>query len=312
MSSASDAAVRMQECASRPLSTRRVRVSAEEFPPGLVQELRDVALAAATGAAGTVQNYAGAVLAQLSTKSSPTDFVSEADRASEAFIARYVQEHRPDDALQGEEGTSLTGTSGVSWVADPLDGTTNFYFQVPAYSVSLAAKYRGRYVAGVVVDCCREETWSAALGQGAWCGDKRLQVASGRSQLSAALVATGFGYRRDHRALQGALLADIIGEIGDVRRFGSAALDLCWVAGGRYDAFYESGLNDWDAAAGSLICEEAGATVGSLLHGPLLAATPELFRPLAALIERGYRRAADPGTGTGTAAGPGQDAGTVD
>lgn len=263
------------------------------LPSALVAELRAVSVSAAQGASEVVRSYAGRVLREVNTKSSPTDIVSEADRASEKFIASYIRRHRPDDALHGEEGTLVTGASGISWTADPLDGTTNFYFQVPAYSVSLAARFGDAVVAGAVVDCCRGETWSAGQGLGASCNDEPCAVARGRSRLSTALVSTGFGYQPEQRSVQGAVLAEIIAEFRDVRRFGSAALDLCWVAGGRYDAFYESGLNDWDSAAGALICAEAGGTVATLPCGPLLASTPELFGPLATLLDNAYGRLVD-------------------
>jgi myo-inositol-1(or 4)-monophosphatase len=251
---------------------------------GLLDELADVALRVATGAAEVLQNYASVRLQEVSTKSSPTDLVSEADRASEAYIVSELQKARPDDAVLGEEGASSTGTSGVSWVADPLDGTTNFFFRVPAYCVSLAAQYAGRPVVGVVVDPSRGETWSAASGRGAKCNGVACHVATGRSELATALVATGFGYKRERRAEQAAILPRLIPTVRDIRRFGSAALDLCWVAGGRFDAYYESHLNDWDWAAGRVICEEAGARVTMLPGNILLAATPELSEPLAELI----------------------------
>jgi len=246
-----------------------------------------VAVAAATGAATVVKRHAGSHLLDVRTKSSPTDLVSEADRASERFIATYIAEHRPDDAINGEEGTAVEGTSGISWAADPLDGTTNFFFGVPAYSVSVAACVDGEPVAGAVVDCCRDEVWSAARGAGAFRGADACHVATGRSVLATALVATGFGYRPERRARQAALVARVISQIRDIRRVGSAALDLCWLAAGHYDAFFELGLHQWDWAAGRLICEEAGATYGALDDGALLVATPDLYAPLSDLLNGG-------------------------
>lgn len=269
-------------------------MTSEPVAADLLDELSDVAMGAATAAAQVVRSFAGKALSQLSTKSSPTDLVSEADRASEEVIASYIRRRRPHDPVQGEEGTALTGTSEVTWVADPLDGTTNFYFQIPAYSVSLAARWRGRTVAGVVVDCGRAETWWASLGRGAYGDGVRCTVASGRSELGTALVATGFGYQPERRRAQGAAVAEILPAVRDIRRLGSAALDLCWVAAGRYDAFYELGLNDWDWAAGRLICEEAGGRVEFLPEGPMLATTPELFGPLAALIGGAHRSTSRP------------------
>jgi myo-inositol-1(or 4)-monophosphatase len=250
----------------------------------LLDELEEVASDVAAGAAQILKQYSDIPLEDVSTKSSPTDLVSEADRASEEFIFSGLRKVRPSDSVRGEEGASHEGTSGISWVADPLDGTTNFFFRVPAYSVSLAARGNGRTLVGVVVDPTREETWSATAGRGAWCNGSKCQVASGRSELATALVSTGFSYSAERRAEQAAILPRLIPAIRDIRRFGSAALDLCWVAAGRFDAFYESGLNDWDWAAGGLICEEAGGEVTILPGNLLLATTPALSGPLAALI----------------------------
>jgi myo-inositol-1(or 4)-monophosphatase len=253
-------------------------------PADLITELTEVALQVAVGAAAVLSQYSSARLEEVSTKSSPTDLVSEADRASEAYIASELRRMRPADSLVGEEGAASSGTSGVSWVADPLDGTTNFVFGIPAYSVSLAAKYGADPVVGVVVDPSRNETWSGAVGRGAWCNGARCHVATGRSDLATALVATGFGYRSERRAQQALVLPRLLPAVRDIRRFGSAALDLCWVAGGRVDAFYESYLNEWDWAGGRVICQEAGGHVTMLPGEVLLACTPELSAPLAKLL----------------------------
>jgi myo-inositol-1(or 4)-monophosphatase len=250
----------------------------------LLAELTEVALQVAAGAAGVLAHYSSARLGQVDTKSSPTDLVSDADRASEAYILAELRQARPDDSVLGEEGASYTGTSGVSWVADPLDGTTNFFFGIPAYSVSLAAQYAGQSVVGVVVDPNRAETWSATTGHGAWCNGVACHVASGRSQLATALVATGFAYRTERRAQQALVLPRLLPAVRDIRRIGSAALDLCWVAGGRLDAFYESHLKLWDWAAGGLICQEAGGDVTMLPGEVLLATTPELVTSLSELL----------------------------
>lgn len=253
-------------------------------PADLAAELSEVALRVATGAADVLLQYSAAVLEEVDTKSSPTDLVSEADRASEAYIASELRRARPQDSLVGEEGASYQGSSAVSWVADPLDGTTNFFYRIPAYSVSLAARYAGHLVTGVVVDPSRKETWSATKGKGAWCNGTACHVADGRSSLETALVATGFGYVRERRAQQASLLPRLLPAVRDIRRFGSAALDLCWVAAGRFDAFYESGLNEWDWSAGGLICQEAGGEVRMMPGGLLLATTPTLVGPLSELL----------------------------
>lgn len=263
------------------------------LPTELLDELYQVALKVATGAAELVSSYSTKRLEHVETKSSPTDLVSEADRASEAYIVTELARSRPNDAFHGEEGAHLEGRSGVSWVADPLDGTTNFFFGVPAYSVSLAAKMGRRTVVGVVVDPTRGETWSAALGRGAWCNGSRCHVALGRSELPTALVATGFGYSKELRSRQAALIPSVLPAVRDIRRFGSAAIDLCWVAGGRFDAYYESHLNDWDWAAGALVCEEAGGKVARLAGQTLVAATPGLIQALSELLVEAMAKAAN-------------------
>jgi myo-inositol-1(or 4)-monophosphatase len=263
-------------------------------PEDLLDELQRVAARVATGAAQVLRQYTPARLREVSTKSSPTDLVSEADRASEAYIVSELRSARPSDSFVGEEGTSYSGTSRVSWVADPLDGTTNFFFDLPAFSVSLAAQYDERPVVGVVVDVSRQETWTAAAGRGASCNGSPCHVASGRSVLATALVATGFSYSPERRAAQAAVLPYLLPAVRDIRRFGSAALDLCWVAGGRYDAYYEAGLNRWDWAAGTVICKEAGGEVTMLPDGTLLATTPELTGPLVKLLTEAQNAAAVP------------------
>jgi myo-inositol-1(or 4)-monophosphatase len=273
-------------------------------PEDLLDELQHVAIRAATGAAEVLRQYSPARLREVSTKSSPTDLVSEADRASEAYIVSELRSARPSDSFVGEEGTAYSGTSPVSWVADPLDGTTNFFFDVPAFSVSLAAQYDGRSVVGVVADVSSQETWTATIGRGAWCNGSPCHVASGRSVLATALVATGFSYKAERRAEQAAVLLHLLPAVRDIRRFGSAALDLCWVAAGRLDAFYESGLNAWDWAAGGLICQEAGGEVTILPGEMLLATTPELTGPLVGLLTDAEKAAALGGFGSSTAGAP--------
>jgi myo-inositol-1(or 4)-monophosphatase len=255
-----------------------------DISPAVLDDLTATALEVARGAAAVLMRYTSSELREVTTKSSPTDLVSEADRASEQFITDAIRRLRPEDSFLGEEGSTHQGTSGVTWVADPLDGTTNYWFGIPAFAVSLAAVVDGHSVVGVVVDPSRDETWAATAGRGATCNDKPCRVARGRSELATALVATGFGYGRERRAQQASLLPRLLPAVRDIRRFGSAALDLCWVAGGRYDAYYESNLNEWDWAAGRLICQEAGGDVRVLPGEVVLATTPELAGPLGQLI----------------------------
>lgn len=249
----------------------------------LVVDLAAVALEAARAAAEVLSHGIDGDL-DVDTKSSATDMVSNVDLASEAAVAEVLAERRPDDAILGEEGTTSSGTTGVRWVVDPLDGTTNFLFGLPQFAVSVAAELDGDTVVGVVIDPSRTEVWAAARGWGARRNGRPVRVASGRSTLETALVATGFGYQSPRRAWQAQVLTRILPAVRDVRRFGAASLDLCWVGGGRFDAYYEWGLNPWDLAAGELICREAGGRAEPLEGRVIVAATQELFGPLCELL----------------------------
>jgi myo-inositol-1(or 4)-monophosphatase len=251
----------------------------------LYAELADVALDAARGAITIARTAFGGERVRIDTKSSATDMVSEVDRNSEAFVSSLLGERRPDDAILGEEGTTRAGTTGIRWVIDPLDGTTNYLFDIPAWSVSIAAERDGVPVVGVVIDGARGETWAAVAGRGAYCDGEPCHVAEGRSALETALVGTGFGYDSERRAWQGGVVAAVLPRVRDLRRFGSAALDLCWVAAGRVDAYYEWGLNPWDLSAGTVICREAGGVVDISPGRLIVATTPSLQAPLAALLD---------------------------
>ncbi len=246
--------------------------------------LADLASRLAKEAGRLAQAMAAEARADPSTKSTSTDLVTKADRAAEELIAAEILAHRPTDGLRGEEGTVRAGTSDVTWHVDPIDGTTNYVYGIRAYSVSIAAAIADRVVAGVVYDPEADELFRATLGGGASCDGKPLACRS-HTDLATALVGTGFDYRPERRAEQGRLLGLLLPRIRDIRRSGSAALDLCAVAAGRVDAYYERGLNRWDLAAGALIAAEAGATVGNLRGGDadegfVLAATPTLFPQL--------------------------------
>jgi myo-inositol-1(or 4)-monophosphatase len=222
--------------------------------------LRDVALDVAHQAADLVRRRRRDGVQVAATKSSPVDVVTEADRAAEALIRRLLLERRPDDGFLGEEGTRSQTTSGVTWVVDPIDGTVNFLYGIPHYSVSVAASQNDRVVAGVVLNVTSGECFAASLGAGATLDDRPLQVREPVS-MSQRLVMTGFSYRADVRALQAPAVAALVGKVRDIRRFGSAALDLCAIGAGRVDGFVEEGLNPWDLAAGGLVATEAGARV---------------------------------------------------
>lgn len=251
----------------------------------LTAELAGVALEAARAAAAVLVDSEGRPVHGLGTKSSSTDMVSDVDRSAEAAVAAVLATRRPDDGVLGEEGTSRPAPSGVRWVVDPLDGTTNYLFGIPQFSVSVAAEsVDGEPLVGVVIDPSRRETWAAAQGWGARCNGQPCRVASGRSTLDTALVATGFGYQVARRAWQGAIAGRLVPRVRDLRRLGSAALDLCWTAGGRYDAYYEWGLNPWDLSAGTLICRQAGGRVEILPGRLIVASPPELFDPFCSLL----------------------------
>ncbi len=219
---------------------------------------------------------AGADL-EVGTKTSATDPVSAADRASEELIARRLFASRPDDGLVGEEDrASRTSRSGVTWVVDPLDGTVNFLYGIPTWAVSIAAVDADGGCVAVVHDPTRDETFTAVRGGGAWLGRDRLEVTA-PDQLAATLVATGFAYDPVVRAEQGRFVADLLTRVRDVRRGGSAALDLAWVAAGRVDAFLEVGLEIWDWAAGALLVTEAGGRVSHHLRDVGERRVPELL-----------------------------------
>jgi myo-inositol-1(or 4)-monophosphatase len=219
----------------------------------------------------------------LDTKSSPTDLVSEADLLAEKAIRDILAKRAPDDAIMGEEGADTPGTSGRRWIVDPLDGTINFLYAIPQWAVSVACEG----IAGVVFDPSRDELFVAADGQAALNGEA-LQ-ASRCDDLSRALVGTGFGYAAQVRRAQAEIVARVLPQVRDIRRAGSAALDLAWAAAGRLDAFYEFGVQPWDIAAGTLLCSAAGLEVRELqardaLPAGVLVAPPALVDPLLALV----------------------------
>jgi myo-inositol-1(or 4)-monophosphatase len=226
------------------------------------------------------------------TKSSPTDVVTEMDRAAEALITGLLRARRPGDAFLGEEGGE-SGRGRVRWIIDPLDGTVNYLYGLADWAVSIAAEVDGAPMAGVVAVPARDEVFTAVSGGGAWLRPAAAPPVPLRCNtevpLAEALVGTGFGYTAGRRAVQGGVVAAVLPRIRDIRRGGSAAVDLCSVAAGRLDAFYERGLNYWDYAAGGLIAAEAGARVGGLAGRPAgpelaIAADPVLFGQLHDLL----------------------------
>ncbi|MEU1103974.1 inositol monophosphatase family protein [Streptomyces tibetensis] len=252
-------------------------------------DLLDLAQEAARRAGVLLRDGRPADLAVAATKSSPIDVVTEMDIAAEKLITGLIAEHRPDDGILGEEGAATEGTSGVRWVIDPLDGTVNYLYGLPTWAVSIAAEQDGETVVGVVAAPMRGETFHAVRGHGAWDGERRLACRPA-APLEQALVSTGFNYVADVRAHQADVAQRLIPLLRDIRRGGSAAVDLCDVAAGRLDGYYERGLHPWDLAAGDLIAREAGALTGGRPgerpSGALaVAGTPGVFEPLQRLLE---------------------------
>lgn len=232
-------------------------------------------------------SHHGSIAQVTSTKSSAVDPVTAVDKASEAQIVRQLRQLRPDDGIVGEEGANVAGVTGVSWVVDPIDGTVNFLYGLPAYAVSVGAAIDGQFVAGCVVNVANGDCYFAAAGAGAWVerdGETTQLRASRADDIATSLVATGFAYNSAWRAKQAALLQRILPRVRDIRRFGSAALDLCHLAEGRVDAYYEHGTHPWDYAAGAVIAAEAGAKIlhpgledRGVVGAPVIAAAPRLW-----------------------------------
>ncbi|MFD4422259.1 inositol monophosphatase family protein [Agromyces sp. NPDC058484] len=276
----------------------------------LLDLARDIAVRAAEFALDA--RRAGVRVA--ATKSTPTDIVTAVDRDTETLIRSLILEARPDDGIVGEEDATHIGASGIDWVVDPIDGTVNFLYGVPAWGVSIAVvegagggagfgaagggvagagagagvTVGGTTLAGVVVNPVTGELFEASAGGGARLAGRELTV-NVDVPLGSALVGTGFAYAAERRREQAGVLLELLPHIRDIRRIGSAALDLCALAAGRLDAFYERGLNVWDHAAGALIAREAGARVGGLAGGRenaelLVAAAPGLYEELTAAL----------------------------
>lgn len=227
--------------------------------------LASLALEVAVAAAELVRDRRGRDFS-IDTKSTSTDMVTEVDRASDALIRELLATARPDDGIVTEEDSETTGTSGVVWIADPIDGTTNFVYDHRPYLISIAATVGGDPVAGAVVEVCADDRYHASLGGGSFMNGTRLHLPD-PPPLAHALVATGFGYSPERRTRQAAVVARMIGAIRDIRRVGAASHDLCSVAAGRVDAYYEHGLGPWDLAAGQLIVTEAGGVVEAVAGG---------------------------------------------
>ena len=275
------AAVTDSPAALRRFAEQIVREAAEHLR-GLPRPWEDVHGEPDSAAAG------------VTTKSTPTDVVTASDHALEALIRQRLGQLRPGDAVLGEEHGGTAGETATSWLVDPIDGTVNFLYGMPWYAISLAAVRDGDSVAGAVIEPETGRLWSAAVGEGATCDGRPLRV-SRATDLSLALVGTGFSYRAERRVRQVRMIGGMLPHVRDVRRAGSASLDLCAVAAGWVDAYLEHGCNWWDWAAAALIAAEAGALVrtpGPIGSVPpddglgadaLFAATPGIAEELTAL-----------------------------
>jgi myo-inositol-1(or 4)-monophosphatase len=249
----------------------------------LTEQLASVAAAAAAAGGEALLHHYGRATG-VGTKSGVHDPVSDADREAEAVIVDRLLRARPDDGLLGEEGAERTGTSGLRWVIDPLDGTTNYLYGYPGWAVSVAAEDDLGGLVGVVHDPLRGETFTAIRGGGAWLGARRLAV-NDPVRLADALVTAGFSFNAEDREREGALIARLLPRVRDLRSGGSVALGLAWVAAGRVDAFFQNRSSRWDWAAGALIAGEAGAAVrvdeGT---GCVVACSPALADELPGLV----------------------------
>ena len=253
----------------------------------LEQELLSVAREAARVGALELMSRFGRTAEGVRTKSTPTDLASEADFAAESAIREFLRSTRPVDAILGEEGGE-TGGGELRWVVDPLDGTINFLFGIPAFAVSVACEDGTGTVVGVVLDPVREECFAATRSSAATLNGSEIE-GSGRAELSTAMVATGFGYDSAVRERQAPVVSRVLPRVRDIRRFGSAAIDLAWCACGRWDAYYERGVQAWDVAAGALIAARAGLVVRDLLAAGedaagLVAAPAGIVEELCALV----------------------------
>jgi len=259
------------------------------------EALRDLAVTVASRAAEDVRARAGAPDLRIASKSSATDPVTEVDRAVEARLVADLLAARPDDGVVGEEGADRAGSSGVRWIVDPIDGTVDFIYGIPGCNVTVAAEVDGRVAAAAVVDPLHGDTFAAVLGGGATRNGEPISCTT-VADPALALIGTGFGYDPAERARQAAVVAHVLPRVRDIRRIGAASVDLCWVACGRLDGYYERNLKIWDWAAGSLIASEAGAVVAAIGHrrlpedlpaATIIAAGPALHPLLADLVVAG-------------------------
>ena len=251
-------------------------------------ELLELAIEAARRAGALLLEHFSRPFSGISSKSTPTDLVSDADRAADELLTSFIGKARPTDGIVTEESAGSRGTSGLSWVVDPLDGTINFLFRRPAWCVSIAIEDESGGIVGVVYDPMLDELFTALRGRGSLLNEQPMVVSSQR-ELSQALVGTGFAYDSRARSEQATVLQRVLPEARDIRRTGSAALDLAYVACGRLDGFYEAPMEAWDRAAGVVLIRESGGVVEDLpapygLSTGVIASNPVLHPALSALV----------------------------
>lgn len=252
-----------------------------------LESLYELAVELATNAGQILLDRRAAGIKDVRSKTSAEDIVTEADLASENYIAETLREHRPDDSILGEEGTAETGSSGIRWVVDPLDGTVNFAYGIPHYAVSVGVEIDGEAVIGAVYRPATSTLFRAMRGAGAFRNDEPISVRSPVA-LEQCLVATGFSYWSVTRAEEAAVLGRVLPVARDIRRSGSAALDLCSVAEGTVDVYYQTDVKPWDITGAEVVASEAGARVTGYDGGrpttSILACHPETYDDLARLI----------------------------
>ncbi|CAG7611573.1 Inositol-1-monophosphatase [Leucobacter soli] len=277
-------------------------VEAPHRSPDALASLADIAATLARSVGDTIRSLRETGVDVAATKTSINDVVTAADRRAEKLLTAGLRELRPDDGILGEEGASIEGSTGITWVVDPIDGTVNYLYNLPVYAVSVAATVSDgaagtmadgrRAVVGAVYLPVTDELFTAWQGGGAQLNGVPLDGPA-ETPLGSALVATGFGYTVERRTEQAAVVQRLIPRVRDIRRIGSAAADLCFLAAGRIDAYYERGLQPWDYAAGALIAHEAGAALLGRGHDApgepmLIAAAPGSVGELQAEIEAAY------------------------
>jgi myo-inositol-1(or 4)-monophosphatase len=257
--------------------------------PTLVDELAELARAMADEVGQLLRAEVLRADIVVTNKSSPSDWVTEVDERVEALLVERIGAARPADGILGEEGTSRPSESGVRWILDPIDGTTNFMHALPGFGCSIAAEIDGIVEVGVVIDPMHGLRYEARRGHGATCNGEPIGVRA-VDRLASAVIATGFSYDAERRRQQVAAIAVILGEIGDIRRLGAASTDLCAVAAGKLAGYFEHGLNVWDYAAGALIAAEAGAIVRVPEpgddHDLVYALAPGIATEFVALLDR--------------------------